>query len=60
VPPPRWCSYFPFNGSTLKALAREVGRYGQTKGTLHFSPDEPLPLSLMRKLINVRIAGTQE
>jgi uncharacterized protein YdhG (YjbR/CyaY superfamily) len=55
----RGCSYFPFSGSTLKTLAREVSRYKQTKASLHFSPDEPLPLSLMRKLIKVRIAETQ-
>ena len=52
-------SYFPFSGSTLKTLAREVSRYKQTKASLHFSPDEPLPLALVRKLIKVRIAETK-
>ena len=54
------CSYFPFSGSTLKTLARDVGRYGQTKGSLHFSSDEPLPTALVRKLIKARIAETKE
>jgi uncharacterized protein YdhG (YjbR/CyaY superfamily) len=54
------CSYFPFSGSTLKALARDISRYDQTKGSLHFLPDEPLPLGLVRKLIKVRIAETNE
>lgn len=54
------CSYFPFSGSTLKTLARDVAGYGQTKGSLHFSPDEPLPVSLVRKLIKARIAETRE
>jgi uncharacterized protein YdhG (YjbR/CyaY superfamily) len=26
------CSYFPFSGSTLKTLVRDIGRYDQTKG----------------------------
>jgi uncharacterized protein YdhG (YjbR/CyaY superfamily) len=53
------CSYYPFSGSTLKALARDISRYDQTKSSLHFSPDEPLPLALVRKLIKVRIAETK-
>jgi uncharacterized protein YdhG (YjbR/CyaY superfamily) len=54
------CSYFPFSGSTLKALAGVISRYEQTKGALHFSSDEPLPLALVRKLIKVRVAETNE
>ena len=50
------CSYFPFSGSTLKTLARDVKCYDQTKSSLHFSPDHPLPTALVRKLIKVRIA----
>jgi uncharacterized protein YdhG (YjbR/CyaY superfamily) len=54
------CSYFPFSGSTLRSLARDISRYGQTKSSLHFSSDEPLPIALVRKLIKVRIAETKE
>jgi uncharacterized protein YdhG (YjbR/CyaY superfamily) len=54
------CSYFPFSGSTLKSLARDLGRYDQTKGSLHFSSDEPLPTALVRKLIKARIAETKD
>ena len=52
------CSYFPFSGSTLKTLARETSGYSQTKGSLHFSADKPLPITLLRKLIKARIAET--
>jgi uncharacterized protein YdhG (YjbR/CyaY superfamily) len=54
------CSYYPFSGSTLSSLARDVARYDQTKGSLHFSSDKPLPIALVRKLIKVRIAQTTE
>jgi uncharacterized protein YdhG (YjbR/CyaY superfamily) len=54
------CSYFPFSGSTLKFLARDISRYDQTKGSLHFSSDEPLPTAIVRKLIKARIAETKE
>ena len=53
------CSYIPFSGSTLKTLARDVGRYHQTNSSLHFSSDEPLPTALVRKLIKTRIAETK-
>ena len=50
------CSYFPFSGSTLRTLARDVKSYDQTKGSLHFDPAKPLPATLVRKLIKARIA----
>jgi len=50
------CSYFPFSGSTLRTLARDVKGYDQTKGSLHFDPAEGLPATLVRKLIKARIA----
>lgn len=54
------CSYFPFSGSTLETLAMDLRDYEQTKGSLHFSPDEPLPVGLVRKLIKARLAETKE
>jgi uncharacterized protein YdhG (YjbR/CyaY superfamily) len=54
------CSYFPFSGSTLKTLARDVAGYEQTSGSLHFAADEPLPPTLVRKLIKTRIAETKK
>jgi len=50
------CSYFPFSGSTLRTLAGDLEDYEQTKGSLHFRPDKPLPATLVRKLIKARIA----
>lgn len=49
------CSYFPFSGTILKTLARDLSRYSQTKGALHFSAEKPLPTALVRKLLNARI-----
>lgn len=56
------CSYYPFSGSTLKSLAKDVAGYSQTKGSLHFASNKPLPVTLVRKLIKARIAeaGTLE
>jgi uncharacterized protein YdhG (YjbR/CyaY superfamily) len=48
------CSYYPFSGTTLKTLAHDIEGYSQTKSALHF--DNPLPASLVRKLLKTRIA----
>jgi uncharacterized protein YdhG (YjbR/CyaY superfamily) len=53
------CSYFPFSGSTLRSVARDVSRYDQTKSSLHFSSEKPLPFALVRKLIKARMAEIQ-
>jgi uncharacterized protein YdhG (YjbR/CyaY superfamily) len=50
------CSYFPFSGSTLRTLAEELEDYDMTKSSLHFDPAKPLPATLVRKLIEARIA----
>jgi len=50
------CSYFPFSGSTLRSLAGDLEGYGGTKSSLHFDPADPLPKTLVRKLIESRIA----
>ncbi len=50
------CSYYPFSGSTLGALADDLRGYEGTKGALHFTSEMPLPTGLVRKLIKVRIA----
>ena len=53
-------SYYPFSGSTLASVARFVRTYGQTKSALHFLPDKPLPLTLVRRLIKARMAEIEE
>ena len=52
------CSYYPFSGTTLATLAREIEGFGHTKSALHFGPDKPLPTALLRKLLEARIADS--
>ena len=49
-------SYLPFSGSVLWQLADELEGYTITKSALHFAVDKPLPASLVKKLIAVRLA----
>jgi uncharacterized protein YdhG (YjbR/CyaY superfamily) len=48
-------SYLPFSGSVLTQLADELRGYTMTKSALHFPVDEPLPKTLVQKLITVRL-----
>ncbi len=51
-------SYLPHSGSVLATLADDLGGYTQTKGSLHFATDTPLPTDLVEKLIRVRLQQT--
>jgi uncharacterized protein YdhG (YjbR/CyaY superfamily) len=50
----RHCSFFP--GAVVSAYADELRAYSTSKGTVRFQPDQPLPASLVRKLVKARIA----
>ena len=49
-------SYFPHSGSVLAECSDDVADYEQTKSSLHFSAAQPLPKTLVRKLIRARRA----
>jgi uncharacterized protein YdhG (YjbR/CyaY superfamily) len=52
-------SYLPFSGSVLPQLADELEGYTMTTSALHFPVDRPLPKTLVKKLIAVRLAETR-
>jgi len=49
----KFCSYYPMSGSVLDQVP-ETSAYEQTKGSLHFALDRPLPKTLVRKLVRER------
>src|SRR5438128_9749921 len=51
-------SYLPFSGSVLSQLADELEGYTMTKSALHFPVDRPLPKTLVKKLVAVRLGGS--
>ena len=50
------CSFYPGNSRTLKKIRSDLKGFQITKGTIRFSPDNPLPLALVKKLVRARIA----
>jgi uncharacterized protein YdhG (YjbR/CyaY superfamily) len=49
------CSYFPFSGWVVDTLKSELSRYETHRGTIRFATDKPLPATLIKKLIKVRL-----
>ena len=50
------CSFYPGNSTTLKKFRNDLKGLQITKGTIRFSPDNPLPITLVKKLVKARIA----
>jgi len=48
-------SYLPHSGSVLVTLGDQVSGYEQTKGSLHFPADQPLPGALVAQLVTTRM-----
>lgn len=53
------CSIYPLMDSFLEAHADELSGYGRTKGSLHFTPEKPLPQPLLEELILARVADLE-
>jgi uncharacterized protein YdhG (YjbR/CyaY superfamily) len=50
------CAFYPGSAATLKNFRNELGNFRTSKGTIRFSPDKPLPVALVKKLVKTRIA----
>jgi uncharacterized protein YdhG (YjbR/CyaY superfamily) len=50
------CSFYPGSSTTLKKFRGALKSFQVTKGTIRFSPDNPLPIPLVKRLVKARIA----
>jgi uncharacterized protein YdhG (YjbR/CyaY superfamily) len=50
------CALYPGSSVTLKKFGNDLKGFQTSKGTIRFSPDKPLPLALVKKLVKARIA----
>lgn len=53
------CSIYPLTDSFLAAHADALKGYRRTKGSLHFTPDAPLPEPLVEELVKARLADLE-
>ena len=49
------CSLFPWGGSLIKKYAEELKAFKTSKGTMQFTIDKPLPVSLVKKIVKERM-----
>ncbi len=50
------CALYPGSSATLKKFRNELRDFQTSKSTLRFSPDKPVPVALVKKLLKARIA----
>lgn len=50
------CSLFGMSGTLLGPMKEDLKKYSTSKGTIRFAIDEPLPATLIKKLVKSAIA----
>ena len=53
-------SIFPYSGSIGARLKDELANYEQTKGSIHFDKEKPMPKTLLKKIIKERLKQLAE
>ena len=53
------CSIYPLTGTILAANEEALKGFGRTKGSLHFTPGNPVPEALLEDLIRARVADLE-
>lgn len=50
------CAFYPASSALAKKFQGELKKFETSKGTIRFTPDRPLPVALVKKLVKARIA----
>src|SRR5438093_10936499 len=50
------CAFYPGSSASLKKFRSDLKGFQISKGTVRFSPDNPLPVALVKKLVKARTA----
>jgi uncharacterized protein YdhG (YjbR/CyaY superfamily) len=53
------CAFYVMSPAVMEAHSEELKAYDTSKGTIRFSPDDPLPDELVTKLVKARIAQNE-
>jgi uncharacterized protein YdhG (YjbR/CyaY superfamily) len=53
------CAIYPLTDSFLSAHEDELAGIARTKGSLHFTPDAPLPERIVEGLVRARLADLE-
>ncbi len=53
------CSFFPGSLSVRQEFAEELKPFAAGKGTVHFTPQRPLPTELVKRIVKARVAENE-
>ncbi len=53
------CSFFPGSVVTQRKFAAELKSFAAGKGTVRFTPEHPLPASLVTRIVKARVAENE-
>ncbi len=53
------CSLYPLTDTFLKEHEEALKGYGRTKGSVHFTPEHPLPDVVLENLVRARVADLE-
>jgi uncharacterized protein YdhG (YjbR/CyaY superfamily) len=53
------CSLYPMSPAVIEKLKSDLKAFETSRGTIRFSPEEPLPDDLVQKIVEARIAELQ-
>src|SRR5262249_8966827 len=51
------CSFFPGSVAMLRSFHDDLKKFHTSKGTIRFTPEKPLPVTLVKKLVKARMAN---
>jgi uncharacterized protein YdhG (YjbR/CyaY superfamily) len=50
------CGFYVMSGTVLQGFRDELAEYKTSKGAIRFTPDRPLPVALVKRIVSARIA----
>jgi uncharacterized protein YdhG (YjbR/CyaY superfamily) len=56
----KYCSFYTMSPTLVKAMKEELKTVKLSGATIHFSPDEKLPIELIRKIVKARMKENKE
>jgi uncharacterized protein YdhG (YjbR/CyaY superfamily) len=59
-PQRKQCSFYTMSPPLVKAMKKELKDYNVSGATIHFTPDEPLPALLVRRIVRARVKELSE
>jgi len=52
----KFCSLYPMSGRIPAAFKADLPGYSMTKGSIHFTPEKPIPAPVLRRILKARLA----